>query len=355
MKIQKDILRPKERMELFSKGRDIDRIPCSPRVGVTLSSIINKTTYEYYNNPEAAAEIEIAIFKKFGCDGAGVAVSLREVAEAMGSKLIYPENDISYLDKPAIDSINDVDKLLPADPYKDGKLPLRLKSLEIVNNALSREVNISIGIPTPFTTASGILGTDKFLKSLIKYPEKVHELLDKITESNFRIIDVIADMGVGFGMSDPISSSSLISPIMYKKFSMPYTKKCVDRMKQKTGKSTSIHVCGKSREIWNGLLETGISSISIDNVEDMEDAKKTIGDRVCIVGNVPPVEVMMNGTYEDTVNSAKECIRKSYDSPRGFILSTGCQVPLGSPIENVQALMDTVRSFGVYPVNPKLW
>lgn len=75
-----------------------------------------------------------------------------------------------------------------------------------------------------------------------------------------------------------------------------------------------------------------------------------MGDKVCLVGNVSPVDIVKNGSYEDVVQESKMCIKKAYDNPKGFILSTGCQIPINSPIENVQALMDTVRSYGVYPI-----
>jgi len=352
--IKKDLMTPKERMQAFAKGEPIDRIPCTPSMGVTLSSFIGRTTYEYYHSAEVTADLEIALFKKFRHDSVGVGVSLREIAEAMGTKVAYPENDISYVEEPALKDINDVAKLSPADPYKDGKLPIRLKALKMVNDALGKEVNVGFNIPAPFTTASDLLGTENFLKALAKHPEKVHELLEIVTESSFKIIDIVANMGVGFGMADPISSTSMISENLYRKFSMPYQKKCIDRMKQKSGKGTSLHVCGKSKKIWKGLVETGISSLSIDNIEDLEEAKKAVGSRVCLVGNVPPVDIVRYGSYDDVVRESKLCIKKAYDSPKGFILTTGCQIPMDSPIENIQALMDTARSYGVYPIKPDL-
>lgn len=354
MEIKKDSMTPKERMKALSKGEPIDRIPCTPMMGVTLAPFIGKTTYEHYYNADVTAELEIALFKKFRHDSVGVGVSLREIAEAMGTKVIYPENAISYVDKPAIKDINDVSKLSPADPYKDGKLPVRLEAVKMVNDALGKEVNVSFSIPAPFTTASDLLGTENFLKAVLKYPKKVHELLDIVTESNFKIIDIIANMGIGFGMCDPVSSSSIISKRLYENFSMPYVKKCVDRMRQKSGMGTSMHVCGKSKEIWNSLIQTGITTLSIDNTEDLEKAKKAVGDKVCLVGNVSPVDAVRYGTYDDVVRESKLCIKKAYDNPKGFVLSTGCQIPINSPIENIQALMDTARSFGAYPIKSDL-
>lgn len=103
------------------------------------------------------------------------------------------------------------------------------------------------------------------------------------------------------------------------------------------------------------MLDTGIDTLSIDNVEDLEEAKNIAGKRVCISGNVDPVYIMNKGTREEVINATKECIKKGYNSPNGFVLSTGCQIPLNSPIENIDAMMDTARTYGAYPIKPENW
>ena len=45
-----------------------------------------------------------------------------------------------------------------------------------------------------------------------------------------------------------------------------------------------------------------------------------------IAGNVPPVDVMKEGTIDEVIASCKECLEKCADSPAGFILNTGCQL-----------------------------
>lgn len=129
----------------------------------------------------------------------------------------------------------------------DGLIPLRLKSLDLVKKALGNEVDVGTDIPAPFSTAASVMGTDNFLKALIKEPIKVHELLEVVTESTLRIIDTFCELGVDLGFSDPVASISMISDKKYKEFAMPYTKRCIDRMKEKSNCGTSLHICGISR------------------------------------------------------------------------------------------------------------
>ena len=87
-------------------------------------------------------------------------------------------------------------------------------------------------------------------------------------------------------------------------------------------------------------------SFSVDNCEDLAELKAAIGDKVKISGNVPPVEVMKNGTIDDVIQSVQECLIKGSDSPCGFSLAIGCQVPIGTSRENIEAYIYAARRYG---------
>ena len=345
---------PKERMSAFAQGLETDRIPCVPDMGVIMVPLIGMTLKDYYHSAEGMAEAVIESFRRLRQDGVSITTTLRGIAEAMGSKIRYPENNISFLDTPVVKNIDEIENLKPCNPEKDGRLPLVFKAVRIVIKEIGHEVDVGLSMPGPFTTAASVVGTENLLKWMLKYPDKIHTLLEIITESNNRFIEKAVDIGVGVGISEPISSTSLISAKQFKNFSAPYIKKNVDKMKSLTGNSMGIHICGKSRDIWESVMDTGISSFSIDNAEDLEEAKEIMGDRVTILGNVPPVDVIQRGTKEDVLKSVKECIGKAHNSKKGYILASGCEIPMYTPMENVEALIDGARIYGSYPIKEKL-
>ncbi|AWI04877.1 methylcobamide--CoM methyltransferase [Clostridium drakei] len=346
----KEEMTPKERVQAFSKGEEIDRIICVPDMGVTMTPFIGVKANEYYHSAQLMADLEIALFKRLRHDGASISTSLRGVAEAMGAKIGYPDHGISYLIEPAIKSVEEIESLKIINPLKDGNLPVLIEAIRLTKNALTDEVDVGAAMSGPFSVAASVVGTENLLKWIIKCPEKVHILMDIIAECNNRYIDEVAKLGVSIGFADPVSSTSLISPKQFREFSLPALKKNIDRIKEKTGGSPAIHICGKSKGIWEDVVNAGISNFSIDNYEDLEEAKKIMGDRVVITGNVPPVDVMYEGTKEDIFNSVKECIRKGHDSKKGYILSTGCQIPMDTPIEKVEMFMEAGKIYGKYPL-----
>ncbi len=347
----KEEMTPRERMDAFSRGEEIDRVICVPDMGVTMTPFLGIKASDYYHSPELMAKLEIELFKRLRHDSVSISTSLRGMAEAMGAKVAFPDNNISYLLEPAVKSIDEIEKLKVVNPLKDGKLPILLKALRLIKDALIKEVDVGAAMSGPFSVAASVVGTENLLKWMIKYPEKVHILMNIVAQSNNKYIEEVAKLDLSIDFADPMSSSNLINPKLFKEFSLPYLKINIDKIKETTGKAPGIHICGKSKKLWTDVVDAGISNFSIDNVEDLEEAKEIMGNRVVITGNVPPVDVVYSGTRDDINKSVKECIRKAHNSPKGFVLSTGCQIPMNTPIEKVEMFMEAGRKYGKYPIN----
>jgi len=190
------------------------------------------------------------------------------MAEAMGAKVVFPDNNISYLLEPAAKSIDEIEKLRVVNPLKDGKLPILLKALRLTKDALIKEVDVGAAMSGPFSVAASVVGTENLLKWMIKYPEKVHILMNIVAQSNNKYIEEVAKLDLSIDFADPMSSSNLINPKLFREFSLPYLKINIDKIKETTGKAPGIHICGKSKKLWQDVVEAGISNFSIDNVED---------------------------------------------------------------------------------------
>lgn len=352
LEVPKDQLTSLERTTLYGKGQAVDRIPCCLDGGETMSYLIGAGIDEYYFSSEIMCNVEEYIHEKFGSDGAGISTSLRGMAEAMGSEIKYTRNNVAQLKKPAL-KLSEVDNAKLVDIDKDGRLPVILDAVRKVKERLGDKVSVSASVTGPLSIAAMVVGTENLLIGMIKKPQQVHQLMEVIVENNNRLIKRLVEKGVGIGFPDPVSSTALISVEQYRKFSLPYFKRNVDYVKS-LGGGCGLHICGTSRKLWEDLRETGIGAFSLDNVEDLEEAKRVLGGKMGIQGNVPPVDIMKLGTPHDVLRSARECIRKGWDSPNGFTLTSGCQMPAGTPEENMQALMDAARIFGRYPLDKSL-
>lgn len=353
LKIPKDELTPLERDRLYGQGKEVDRIPCSIDTGETLAPLIGCSLKDYYHSSDKMLELEMYIHDKFNSDGAGLSTTLRGMAEAMGSVIRYSDRNIAMLETPAIQSYDEIDNARYVDVDKDGRLPIILEGLRKVKKKLGDTVPVSGTVTGPFTIAAMVLGTERLLIGMRKKPEKIHQLMEVITENNRRYIERMLEIGIGVGFADPVSSTDLIRVSQYEEFSLPYFQKNVDYIKANGG-GCGLHICGTSSKLWPLIAKTGIGTFGLDNVESIEEAKEVLGPHMCIQGNVPPVDVMRFGTPHDVLRASKECIRQGWDSPNRFVLTSGCQTPMDTPEANMQAMMDAARLFGRFPMNHEL-
>jgi uroporphyrinogen decarboxylase len=347
MNIREDILTPRERAKAISEGKPADRILCLPMVAISAAYLIGKTIKEFQTDPEVMAESHIAAYKRFKYDSVGLSTNCSVLAEAMGAKLDYPEDDAANSIEPLVNCREDLSKVKDIDPEKDGKLWVLYKAFEIVNKEIGHEVPISISVSGPFTTAATLRGVEAFARDMYADPELCHTLLRKATDNLKRHIKAIVAHGADIGaIADPLASGSVISPKMFKQFAFPYIKELVDFI-HGFNRGAALHICGKTEKLLELMVETGADTISIDKV-DLKLVKETIAGRATIVGNVDTTNEMLHGPVEKIHEVCREYIDLMKDYNGLYILATSCDVPPKAPFEYVQAMMDVARSYGLY-------
>jgi uroporphyrinogen decarboxylase len=346
-----DAMKPAERMAAYGRGEPIDRLPCVPIVANGAARVTGCKISGFKGNGKLMARAQIDAYKLFRYDAIRIFTDLYVQAEAMGAKVIYPEDETAHLEAPAIDDISLIDTLQVPDPHKDGNLPSHLEALKIVLDEVGKEVPVSAGVIGSFTNASFLIGTDSLIRFTLRKPEIVHRLCEISTEAAINYARAVIDAGGSPGISEPVSSSTIISPGQFAEFSYPYLKRISDYIHSR-GKTVTLHICGLTGNIWDLMVDSGADCISIDNVENLFEAKRKVGHRARIMGNVSPSQIMLQGTVKDVRRATLECIKNTWDSPKGYIVASGCSLPTDTPFENIHAMLDTVREVG-WPVRPE--
>ena len=191
----------------------------------------------------------------------------------------------------------------------------------------------------PYTVASGIVGIDEFLRGLVRDRERIVQLLDFTVDAQFKLAEPFLENGIPVGTSDPVASCDITNPKMYRKYAQPYEVEFRKRVLSYPQESMSIHICGNTTRILSDVADAGFATFSLDNLVDLADAKTAIGDRMHLVGNVDPISEMLQGTPESVTRAVYACYAKAWDSPKGFSIHTGCDMPYGTPNENMKAYL----------------
>lgn len=341
----KDDMTPVERARAISNGDDYDRVMIDPFLGEIKSRYIGKNIREYWSNSDNLVRAEIESFNRYGYDVIGVGPNAYGIAEAIGIESYYPEKGLVYVKKHRLESIDEV-KNLDMITLDSGNLRMYFEATKKLRHIGDGVVPVGISLSGPLTLASFVLGTEKLLKAMIKKPEEVHHLLKYITECTKFIADVFSGLDVGYSLADPIASTTMISPRMYKEYAFPYTKDICEHLYRKYKKRPSYHVCGSTEKVWEYIRDVGVSCFSIDNQINIDDACKYFSNFCSVAGNVDPVRIIRDGSKKEIEENVRLCLESGKKCKSGFILTPGCNLPLDTPDEKIEIFMEAGRKFG---------
>lgn len=343
--IPEDTLSPVERVMCYLQGKTPDRVACIPLILNAHARVIGIPVGKYNRSSELMGKAAVASYRCYGQDVVGLFTTTSTLAEAMGTKMVFFDEDAPQIDVPLIQELDDIKKVNIPDFSKDGRLPVYLEATEYVVSEVGHEVPTSTVLAGPFTTAAALRPIDLFIRDLYKNKEWAHELLEICSQASVKFADeILKRKGIPF-VVEPIGSASLIGSKHFSEFVTPYLKRVSDHIHANGGGlPAALHICGKTKPNWQAMREAEFDIWSLDDV-DMGEARETVGDRVTLWGNVLPANLLKN-TPEEIDAEAKLVCDKAKWSPRGLILSSGCEVPIETPPENIDALINAARKYG---------
>lgn len=337
-----------ERAAGYAKGEEVDYIPYSIQSNEeAMADIFGYTTAQWRDDPRVHIDILKRRREEFGIVGLASGLRLRTVAQALGSDIYFPEVGIDRVVGPAIDSIKDLHKLLDIDPFTSPVYLAILERLRILKDEFP-EMGIGFMVTGPITVASTVLGADKVLRETVKHRDAVFELMDLANQHTLAWVKMFVDEfgGGGCNVCDPFTCSGVLSNKQFVEISKPKLEDLIAGLTELLGAKPGLHICGKTSPLWDEIATLEVASFSVDNCESLAEAKERLGDKFALVGNVSPVDVMLLGTPDDVIGACKNCLEQAADSPKGYNLATGCQVPIGTPRENFQAFIYAARTYG---------
>ena len=87
--------------------------------------------------------------------------------------------------------------------------------------------------------------------------------------------------------------------------------------------------------------------ISFGHEVGLADAIEAVGDRVVVAGNVNPTLLQM-ASPETVWEASREAVLAGREAPLGFVLMTGCSVPIGAVPYNLFTMLKAAKQFGQY-------
>ena len=149
-----------------------------------------------------------------------------------------------------------------------------------------------------------------------------------------------------------MSSATVIGPRQFREFSLPYLKRLVAFLIWR-GRAATLHICGRTSPVWAEMADTGAACLSLDDTVDLADARRQVGHRVRLMGNVSPSAVMLQGSPAEVRAAVRKVVAAAGHSPKGLVVASGCSLPTETPFANIDAMLDAVREIG-WPLAPEV-
>ncbi|MGD9929251.1 MAG: uroporphyrinogen decarboxylase family protein [Mangrovibacterium sp.] len=313
-----------------------ERAPWVPFVGVHGGKLIGLDAETYLKDPRAIVEGISKAVELYQPDGIPVVFDLQIEAEILGCKLAWSkENPPAVVSHPLVEGVELSSLQLPT--AQDGRLPVELEATAALRKKYPDLALYGL-ITGPFTLALHLLGTEVFMK-LFEDPDYVNELMEFCTQVGIRHAEMLLDAGCDvIAVVDPMTSQ--IDPMSFETFVSPSVKKIFDFVRSKN-KYSSFFVCGHAQQNIEVMCDCRPDNISIDENIPLDFVKDiALQKGISFGGNLKLTSVLLLGNELDSKKEAVNCLDLGGD--RGFILAPGCDLPMDTPIENLQAVTELV-------------
>jgi len=177
-------------------------------------------------------------------------------------------------------------------------------------------------------------------------PGQVHRLFEVITRGNVEWIGLcteVLDRVRVLSLAD--HAPTLMSPVVFREFGLPYWRREFQAAPREAIRF--YHNEGNVTHLLEEIPEMGDQVFNFGWV-DMEEAKRRIGDGVCLCGNLNTTRLLLYGSAKEVADASRHAI--SVAAPGGgFILSSSGGMAPRTPLENVEAMYGVAMKYGRYP------
>ena len=317
--------------------KEVAAIPVMTHPGIEQNG---NTVREAVSNGKVHADAVVKLTQNYRSVAACTIMDLTTEAEAFGAEIAFSDEAV-----PAVvghmltdaKSIND----LQVPSLKAGRIPQYLKANLLAARAI-QDRPVFAGCIGPFSLAGRLYDMSGIMMLIYENPDAAHTLLAKCTQFIEKYCEALKLTGVnGVLMAEP--AAGLLSNDDCKAFSSAYVKYIVNKV-QDDHFIVVLHNCGNTGHCTEAMVETGAAAYHFGNKCRMEEVIKEVPKDALAMGNLDPVSLFKDSTPAQMREATLDLLEKMREHPN-FVLSSGCDTPPHTPIENVNAFFEALNEW----------
>jgi len=296
-------------------------------------------------NPDYATEVTLQPLARFPLDAAILFSDILTVPDAMGLGLYFEDGEGPKFERPLREEWEIRDLTAP-DPVEH--LSYVLDAVMQIRKALDGSVPLIGFSGSPWTLAcymvEGKGGTDflNIKKMAYERPDLLHHILETNAQAVILYLNAQIEAGAQAVMIFD-SWGGALSHAAYKEFSLQYMQKIVAGLtREADGRVVPCTVFTKGGALWlEAQAEIGADCLGLDWTVDIGEARKRVGNKVSLQGNLDPAILLSNPTV---IEREVANILQSYGKGNGHVFNLGHGITQLTPPENAAAMIDAVHS-----------
>lgn len=333
----------RERVLAMLDGAAVDRLPLMPITMMYAADLAGVSYREYASSAAALAEAQLKVSTKFEFDYVSVISDPARETSDMGGKVVWfddqppaiVESEALLADKATLASLK-----LP-DLTATGRMRDRIQGVRLLRRAVGAGKIVEGWVEGPCALGADLRGLNTLMLDFYDDPAFVEQLFDFVVRMEIQFAWAQVEAGADLiGVGD--AAASLIGPKFYQRFVQPFEYVLIEAI-HAMGARVRLHICGNTRRILADMGLTGADIIDLDFLASLDEARIAMGPQQVLLGNLDPVRVLRDGTPESVYAAIAECHRAA----RGrYIVGAGCEIPRGTPEDNVLALTRYAQEHG---------
>ena len=295
-------------------------------------------------------EAVMTLAKQFPSAAACTIMDLTTEAEAFGAQIAFSDDAVPAVASRLLPNVDAIYQL-QVPSLTAGRIPQYLKAnllaaRDLKAPSLWRGMEeappLFAGCIGPFSLAGRLYDMSDIMVLIYEHPDAAHVLLDKCTQFIMKYCEALKLTGAnGVLMAEP--AAGLLSNDDCLVFSSPYVKRIVDRV-QDDHFIVVLHNCGNQGHCTRAMVATGAAAYHFGNKCQMDEVIRDVPPTALAMGNLDPVSLFKDGTPEQMRKATFDLLDKMRSYPN-FVLSSGCDTPPHTPIENINAFFESINEW----------
>ncbi|HET6655381.1 MAG TPA: uroporphyrinogen decarboxylase [Gammaproteobacteria bacterium] len=294
--------------------------------------------------PELACEVTLQPLERFPLDAAILFSDILTIPDAMGLGLEVVGGEGPRFANPLSGS-STIDQLAVPDP--ETELGYVMDAIRLIRRELDGRAPLIGFAGSPWTLATYMIeggGSKHFARAkalLYDEPEKLHRLLDVLTRAVTVYLNAQIAAGVQAVMIFDTWGGALTGPA-YEEFSLAYMRRiCEGLTRESDGRVVPRILFTKGGGQWlDAMADAGADALGLDWTCEIGAARKLVGDRVALQGNLDPAALYAS---PDAIRGEVARILESYGAGNGHVFNLGHGITPDVLPENAGAMIDAVH------------